>query len=324
MRHNNASKLIGSGVMAIMAVMLLITPTAKGYDLPTVNLGFTSFLDGGPPAGPGFYYAQYLQYYTADTLRGSGGQKVFPNPVFPDPKVDVWASLSQIIAQCPKKLVLGAQPGLNVIIPVVDLGISGTPLSANKVGLGDVLIGPYLQWDPIMGKNGPIFMHRVELQCITPTGRYNPNHQLNPGANIFSFNPYWAGTLFITPKLTLSTRIHYLWNDENGRPDVLWQAAGATRVQPGQAVHLNFATEYEVIEKRLRVGINGYYLKQISDTSMNGRSVAGTREEVLGIGPGLVFHINQNNHLFFNAYFETMVDNRTEGMKFLLRFVHHF
>jgi hypothetical protein len=325
---------LASGCLAALVILTLtLTPNVRGYDLPVVNLGLTSFLDGGPPAGPGFYYTHYLEYYHANTLRGPGGRKLqdlFPPGTFQKPKMDAWVSASQIIAQCPKKLVLGAQPGLDIIIPIVDLGISGTPMRANHAKWGDILVGPFLQWEPIMGKKGPIFMHRVEFQCLLPTGSYNSHYQINPGANFFSFDPYWSGTLFITPKLTLSTRVHYLWNDSNDDPDVSWgrfpnwNAGGKNKVKAGQAVHLNFATEYELIEKRLRLGFNGYYLSQLEDTRLNGAKIANSREEVIGLGPGLLFSINQNNHLFFNAYFETGVENRTEGMRFLLRFVHHF
>jgi len=293
------SSVFGAG---LLLVSLLVLPVAA-FDQPAVNLGFTSFMDGGPPAGPGFYFAEYIQYYTAAEL--------VDGPPF-DPELEVWVSLNQFIYQSDQKLLFGGKWGLDVIVPVVSFD-AATPLNDNGTGVGDILVGPYLQWDPIMGANGPKFMHRIELQTIWPTGKYDEDNGLNPGSNFFSFNPYWAGTYFFTPKLTASWRVHYLWNDENDD----------TEVQPGHAVHCNFAASYELIPRKLRAGVNGYYLKQVTDSEIDGEEVSG-REQVLGIGPGAMYSFSQNDHLFFNAYFETSVKNRPEGDRFQVRWVHHF
>jgi len=301
-----------------------VATTGWAYQLPSVNLGLTSFLDGGPPAGPGFYFTQYLQYYTSDRLNGPDGNRLLPP--FADEDLNVWVSLSQFIYQSNQDILLGGKWGVDLIVPIVGLDFSSNlgamgPLD-NGAGLGDIVLGPFLQWDPIMGASGPIFMHRIEFQLIFPSGKYSSDRDLNPGSNFFSFNPYWAGTVFITPKWTTSWRLHYLWNAENGDPNRAFWPADNT--QAGQAIHLNFATDYEVIEKWLRLGINGYYLKQITDTEVDGHDLSNRKEQVFGIGPGAVIHFGQNNHLFFNLYFETAVENRSEGTRCVVRFVHHF
>ena len=311
------------GVLLVMIVVLAASLPVQAYDLPSVNLGFTSFLDGGPPSGPGLYFSQYIQYYTSDKFED------IPDAAAADEDLDAWISLSQFIYQSDQKLLFGGKWGLDVIIPLVSLDYSSAQgdlgLLDNGSGLGDILVGPFLQWDPIMGSNGPIFMHRIELQMIFPTGEYDENKELNPGSNFFSFDPYWAGTLFITPKWTLSTRIHYLLNADNNDPNRAYKyGMGANDTRAGSAIHLNFASAYEILPKRLRLGVNGYYLKQINDTQVNGVDVPNTKEEVFAIGPGAVYHFSKDVHLFVNAYFETMAEHRPKGERVNVRLVYHF
>jgi len=91
-------------------------------------------------------------------------------------------------------------------------------------------------------------------------------------------------------------------------------------VQAGQAIHLNLNTAYEVIPKTLRLGINSYFLDQISDKEVDGRNVSNRQEKVFGIGLGAVYHFSRDNHLYFNLYYESGAENRTEGIRFNLRY----
>lgn len=307
--------------VAGVAVSFVVAPgpQAFGQALPPVNLGLTSFVDGAPPAGPGFYYQQYLQWYHADSFKDADGDDL---PVPDQPELDVYASLNQFIYQSDQELLFGGKWGIDLIVPVVgtDLDPGSLPITDNGCGLGDILIGPFLQWDPIVRDGRPIFAHRVELQTIFPTGQYNSDDAINPGSNVYSFNPYWAATWFVTPRWETSVRVHYLWNSENDDPG----NPLLSDVRSGQAVHLNFAASYEVLPRRLRAGINGYYLKQITDAQADGDDIADSQEQVLGIGPGLLYSFSQDDHIFFNTYWETLAENRPEGFRAILRWTHHF
>ncbi len=309
--------------VAVAALFVgLVGRDLSGQSLPPVNLGLTSFVDGILPAGPGFYYQQYLQYYRADEFEDSSGDKL---GVPKQPDLTVWLSLNQFIYQSDQKVLLGGKWGLDVIVPLVstDLESGSLPITDNGAGLGDVLVGPFLQWGPIMVDQRPFLVHRIEAQMIFPTGKYDSDHEINPGSGFFSFDPYWSGTVFFAPKWEASWRAHYLWNAENDSPsDLLFPGAGDTRA--GQAIHVNFAASHELLEKRLRIGANGYFLKQITDSEVDGDSVSGSKEQVLGIGPGLLYSFSANDHVFCNLYFETLTENRPEGIRAVLHWAHHF
>lgn len=310
---------------ALLAAGLSLTASsAWSFDQPSVNMGATSFFDGAPvPGGPGFYFIEYLTQYSANKLMDNGGnQLAFPAKQ----KIDLTVPVSQLIFMPAGAKWGNKQLAFQLLLPWVaaarvDDGMNNAVLKGAR-GIGDLTFGVSLQFDPVMGQQGPLFSQRFELQMIAPTGRYDRNAAVSPGSNFWSFDPYWAVTFWATPKLSFSGRFNYLWNARNSNPNVAF-GNDATSTQAGQALHGNFAVEYE-IKQGLVAGLSGYWLKQISDSKVNGVNVPGRREQVVGLGPAAMVALSPKDFLFFNYYKEFAVRNRAQGDKFQIRYDHHF
>ena len=298
-----------------------IFTSSYAYDLPGFNVGGTSFYDGAPgPAGSGWYFVEYLQYISADRLNDKDGNSL--GLVKED--TDVFVPLSQLIYDTGIKWG-NATPGVTVLLPWmaksdVDDGANNAILSS-QTGMGDVTLGAFLQFDPIMGSSGPVFSHRFEIDITVPTGDYDAKNAINPGANAWSVAPYYAATAWLTPKWTASARFIYLWNGKNDDPAKSLSATNNS--QAGEAMNINFASAYS-ISKNISLGINGYYLKQLTDTQVDGQDVLGRKEKVRAIGPGMVYNFSKEDSVFANVYFEDGAQNRAEGNRFVLRINHHF
>jgi hypothetical protein len=291
-------------------VSILVPFAAYGQEvvLPPVNLGGTSFLDG--VAGPGFLLEETIEYYHANRFTDFRGGKI-PG----DNSVESWLSLTHV-AYLTKWKILGGFYGVEALLPAVradldtNLGVRG-----HRGGLGDLILSPFIiQWVDHKIFNMPYF-HRINFPFILPTGRYDKDSAVNIGSHLYSFNPYYAFTLFITPKLETSWRFHYLWNSKNHSPSPSFQADS---IQPGQAFHLNYALSYEILDG-LRAGIDGYYLNQITADKVEDHKRDDSKEKVFAIGPGLMFS-KKRFFLYLNAFYETGAENRPEGMKISLRF----
>jgi len=305
----------------ISSVLILgFSNTVVAGALPTVNLGMTSFVDGAVPAGSGWYAQSYVQNYSANSIRDAQGNKI------PLPKSDVdYISVAQQLSYVPEKTIAGGHIGLNMLVPVlahidVDDGLNHQAIKAQR-GMADLVVGTFIQFDPIMGESGPKFAHRFEFQVNLPTGKYDRNKDINPGANAVSFDPYWAATYWIDPKWTVSGRFHYLYSLKNNDPNYTY--GNAKNLQAGQALHANFETSY-AFSPHLRLGLNGYWLKQITETKVDGAKLKDSKEQVWAIGPGAMYSFDQHDHLAANLYFEQNAENRPQGTNLVLRYIHHF
>jgi hypothetical protein len=84
-------------ICSLLGGFFLITPCKA--QLPGVNLGATSFLDGlPPPDGPGWYVEEYFQYYKSSRLLDKDGNEIaLPTSrgTFETPHLQTWVMLTQ-------------------------------------------------------------------------------------------------------------------------------------------------------------------------------------------------------------------------------------
>jgi hypothetical protein len=296
--------------------MLFSMPMILGYGLPSVNLGYSSFLDGGPlRPRPGLYFQAFFVNYYSNKFVGPEGKQLpgINNPHFND--LSFIASLTYQF----NVHILKALPGISVSLPMtLSSKISRNQLCITAVdqGIGDLVVGPYLQWSPGEYREDARLIQRIEFDVKFPTGKNNePKIRINPGDNVFCINPYWAATFYILPRWAVSWRLYYLWCTENRK----------TGLKAGDAFHMIATTEYEA-KPNLWIGINSYFVHQLKNDHLNGIKVPNSKEQVLGIGPGFLYSINENYDLVFfgNLYFETFVKNRPQGINAVLRLFKYF
>jgi len=270
---------------------------------PAVNLGDTSFLDA--LGGPGFVLEQIGDAAHEGTITDSAG-----NPVPDVGAVNSVSGLTHIAWLTPKQF-LGGWYGVEVVLSAahVNAGAQG-----EAGGLGATTVAPFiLQW-PEHRVLGMAIDQRFVADFDLPTGQYWRTSNVNIGDNAFTVHPYYSITAFPLKRLETSWRVHYLWNSTNNDPPI---SAGARSTQAGQAIHFNATAAYKVW-KGLWIGLNAYYLKQITDGKIDAVALSNSPEQVGAIGPGMVW--NSGTWFFYaNAYQEFGAENRATGHKLVLR-----
>jgi hypothetical protein len=289
--------------------------TALAFNQPPLNLGLTDILDGGPP-GPGTYFTEYIQAYGSNHFKDSSG-----NDIPGSPEIANVLAMSQVV-QVYKHKTLGGHIGVTALLPVVaisgsgDVGAPGPPVSSNPAVLGDLIVGPFLQWFDTKLLGRP-FIHRLELDIVMPTGQYDSKYLINPGSNIWTFEPFYAFTWFLTDKFSTSWRIMYDFHTENS------DAFGGRDVAPGQVFHFNYSFEYAFL-KNFWGSVAGYYLVQTTDDEINGQSASNSKEQVFAVGPAFFWAVSPNFSMGLKTAWEMATENRPEGNRTTFRMTYKF
>jgi hypothetical protein len=195
----------------LMACALSASPAAAQVQLPPVNLGTTSFVDG--IAGPGWLFQETFTYYSADRFRDGDGDRA-PSPR----RIETAVALTHL-AHISNTKLFGGYWGAEVLLPTahVDLDL-GPGIGGRETAIGDLTISPFiLQWsgDQLFGRP---FSHRLNLNVTLPTGQYRAGNAVNIGSNVVQFNPHYAFTWEVSREWEVSGRLYYLWVSENHDP----------------------------------------------------------------------------------------------------------
>ena len=301
-------------------VMVLIVAAAIGSSpaqaatpvaLPAADLGETNILDG--EAGPGAMFEVIGYGAAANTLKDASGNSVSGR------NHQQISSLILHPVYIANTQIAGAYPGVEVLIPFAHVQNNfAVPGTGSDTGAGDITIAPFLQWTPQNPGKGSISV-RAAIQFTMPTGDYRANEAVNAGYGGWQVSPYVAATWRVTEKWEVSSRFIDDWSSPvNGlnTEDV------PARLRAGNFMVLNASASYAVTP-RARLGIGGYMLRQISDSTVDGAAVPGSLQRVNALGPVTRWSGGRWN-LLFAAYKEFGAQNRPEGFSTNVRFQWFF
>jgi len=278
---------------------------------PPLDLGQTSFLDG--EAGPGGLFEIIGNGYVASQFTDASGRRVAgTNRQWIDSVILHLAYVSDLP-------LAGGLLGAEALIPVsiLHLQVPGMP-QATQGGLGDVTVAPFIEWSNISVWQRPMSI-RLAIQATAPTGQYSSNDPINPGSDAWQVSPYLAFTWRISDRWEISGRSIYDWSGQSNRPPAFLDAANS---RAGDQFAQNLSVSAAITDD-WRIGVAGYGLWQLGDTQVDGQAVPGSREQVIGVGPGLLWS-DGHATVIANLYEEIEARNRPRGTSAVLRFLYPF
>jgi len=312
----------------------LLAASAHAQSLPNTvsvpvggNYGSTSFYDGFGRVTPGFTVLEYGTFADINDITDAQGDK---SPAFRDPSITAYSLLTQVSYTTDWHPFGGDGVAFSVATPLVDLNTSfasdsPVKLSNNRFNVGDTVWGPIYQSRYYRDGKRPDFAWRFQFIVLSPTGGFSKTRNVDQGCGYWAINPYVAVTYIPIPKLEFSTRFNYQYNFATSNlaspppiPGVVYRNG-----QAGDMIYDNFSTSYTVFG-RLDLGINGFFIDQLSPNKTNGQVVGKTRESEVYIGPGLHYAFSPANLLNVNLYLPVESANASVGPKINVQYIHRF
>ena len=317
-------------IAAVFLGLALVSATGQamaggGQNYPN---GAESFMSGAVPP-PGFYFIDYLYYYSADTMKDDSGNDI---AAFDD--VSVLANVFRFL-WVSEKTILGANYGQHLFVPVIGVDLNfKAPVGPENTNSYDDTDIPYLIYSPFVLawhlNEGKLHVAASLVDLYIPTGQDDGN-MASVGKNFWTFEPVVAVTWMNGP-WAISGKFMYDFNTSQDKYPTVYGVE--VDRDPGQEFHVDYSVSYGV-SKALRLGINGYYYYQTTDDSydLNDTIPApvqellkadeGYRSQVFAIGPGIWY--NYKNMFFeLRNQWEMGAQNKTEGYNIWAKFTYAF
>lgn len=303
-------------LLIIVALLVCFTVPAFGTENGNIAypIGVNTVLSGIlPPPGKTQFF-NYMQFYTAERVNDSDGEKMFE-----DFSLDVFVEALRFVHSW--NHVFGSfyiSSGLVVPLVHMDLDIDlGSPygfplkLSDDANNLGDITLQPL---NINYSNKSHTFFAYFATDLVIPTGKYSEDDVANTGNNYYAFQPQVCLTWFPSRKWEVSGAAMVEFKSEND----------ATNYQSGDVATLEYNVGYMITEK-LQLGLQGYFLSQFTDDEIDGSKVDdGHRAKANAIGPQLRYDMIPGGGLVLKWQHEYSVENRPQGDKIWLQFTMGF
>ena len=255
-----------------------------------------------PP--PGWYVRDYNMFYTADQLNDPSGHSAGPGNF----NVFTYAQVPRIIWVTDQKF-LGADVGVNALIPLVYQNVTAGPYRSSTFGVGDLLLDGFLAWHP------------KQFDFVLGTGLWLPTGDSAAPPTTDAGQGYWGGmislggTWYVDQAKTwaISGFNRYELNSEQRD----------THITPGNADTFEWGIAKRFMDNKFEVGPVGYI--QYKTTADSGPGATTQRNLVAAVGPeigGLIPKIEVQATLSY--YYEFVADNRAQGQTIALTFSKRF
>ena len=298
-------------VLCALAVTSALAPVAMaggGQHYPNGAEG--CFCGAAPP--PGWYVLNYFLYYQADKFTNGSGDEVTAGP-FADFDATLWADVVRVLYSSEYE-ILGGTWMAHVFVPYLNVDFDS--LGFDDSGLGDIIVDPF-----ILAWHWGTYHAVAGIDIYVPTGDYERGNPASVGKNLWTIEPVVAFAGMYQSGLAWNVKLMYDFNLKND--DWLNPATGTIgELEPGQEFHFDYSVDYAVAQG-WRVGVAGYYYKQVSDDEFDGVEIEGDRGEVFAIGPAVHFQ-HQALSVEVRYAWEIETENRPEGDAFWLKVIYGF